>query len=100
MSAGTRSSSSKRKRPRGSAPSSSATSRSAIGLLLADLRERGIVTKVRHLSDGRTVGGIPFTRGSLAYLLRNRFYVGEIDFKREICSGEHPPLLDRGLFEA
>jgi site-specific DNA recombinase len=37
-----------------------------IGLLLADLRERGIVTKVRHLSDGRTVGGIPFTRGALA----------------------------------
>jgi DNA invertase Pin-like site-specific DNA recombinase len=31
----------------------------SIGLLLVDLRERGIVTKVRHLSDGRTVGGIP-----------------------------------------
>jgi site-specific DNA recombinase len=61
----------------------------SIGLLLADLRERGIVTKVRHLSYGRTVGGIPFSRDSLAYLLRNRFYVGEIDFKREICSGEH-----------
>src|SRR3954469_24869254 len=34
----------------------------SIGLLLADLRERGVVTKVRQLSDGRTVGGIPFTR--------------------------------------
>src|ERR1700754_824395 len=33
----------------------------SIGLLLADLRERSIVTKVRHLSDGRTVGGIFFT---------------------------------------
>src|SRR4029077_5309998 len=42
----------------------------SIGLLLADLRERDIVTKVRQLSDGRTVGGIPFTRGPLAYLLR------------------------------
>ena len=46
----------------------------SIGLLLADLRERGVVTRIRHLSDGRTVGGIPFTRGPLAYLLRNRFY--------------------------
>src|SRR6516165_10379253 len=46
----------------------------SIGLLLADLRERGIVTKIRHLSDGRVVGGISFTRGPLAYLLRNRFY--------------------------
>src|SRR5215813_2543227 len=33
----------------------------SIGPLLVDLRERGIVTKIRHLSDGRTVGGIPFT---------------------------------------
>jgi hypothetical protein len=31
----------------------------SIGLLLADLRERGIVIKVRHPSNGRTVGGIP-----------------------------------------
>jgi site-specific DNA recombinase len=72
----------------------------SIGLLLGDLRGRGIVTKIRHLSDGRTVGGIPFTRGPLAYLLRNRFYIGEVDFKGEICPAEHPPILDRDLFEA
>jgi site-specific DNA recombinase len=72
----------------------------SIGLLLADLRERGIVTKVRQLSDGRTIGGIPFTRGPLAYLLRNRFYIGEVVFKGQICRGEHTPILDRGLFEA
>jgi site-specific DNA recombinase len=72
----------------------------SIRLLLADLRERGIVTKVRHLSDGRTVGGIPFTRGPLAYLLRNRFYIGEVVFKDQVCPGEHPPILDRDLFEA
>jgi site-specific DNA recombinase len=50
--------------------------------------------------DGRSVGGIPFTRGPLAYLLRNRFYIGEVDFKGEICPAEHPPILDRDLFEA
>jgi hypothetical protein len=42
----------------------------SIGLLLAHLRERGIVTKVRHLSDGRTIGGIPFT-SSLSDLTAN-----------------------------
>jgi site-specific DNA recombinase len=62
----------------------------SIGLLLADLRERGIVAKVRHLSGGRTLGGIPFSRGSFAYLLRNRFYIGEVDFKGEICPADHP----------
>jgi site-specific DNA recombinase len=72
----------------------------SIGLLLADLRERGIVTKVRQLSGSRTIGGIPFTRGSLAYLLRNRFYIGEVVFGGQICPGEQPPILDRNLFEA
>ncbi len=72
----------------------------SIGRLLVDLRECGIVTKVRYLSDGRTVGGILFTRGPLAYLLRNRFYIGEVVFKGEVCPAEHPPILDRDLFEA
>ena len=33
-------------------------------------------------------------------LLRNRFYIGEVVFRGQICPGEHPPILDRGLFEA
>src|SRR4051794_29619596 len=33
---------------------------SSLNLLMRDLRERGIVTKVRQLKTGKTVGGIPF----------------------------------------
>jgi site-specific DNA recombinase len=47
-----------------------------------------------------TIGGIPFTRGPLAHLLRNRFYIGEVLYKGTICPGEQPPILDRDLFEA
>jgi nucleotide-binding universal stress UspA family protein len=46
------------------------------------------------------VGGIPFTRGPLAHLLRNRFYIGEVTFRGEILKGEQPAILDRDLFEA
>src|SRR5262245_2941181 len=49
----------------------------SLSLLMAELRKQGIVTKVRTLKSGATVGGIPFTRGPLAHLLRNRFYIGE-----------------------
>ena len=42
----------------------------------------------------------PFTRGPLAYLLRNRFYIGEVAFKGEILKGEQPAILDRALFDA
>ena len=48
----------------------------SLNLLMADLRKRNIVTKFRSLKTGQPVGSIPFTRGSLARLLRNRFYVG------------------------
>jgi hypothetical protein len=41
-----------------------------------------------------------FTRGPLAYLLCNRFYIGEVPYKDEICLGEQAPILDRDLFEA
>ena len=72
----------------------------SLNLLMADLRKQGIVTKVRTLKTGATIGGIAFTRGSLAHLLRNRFYVGEVVFKNEILTGEQPPIVDRQLFDA
>ena len=68
--------------------------------VLADLRQRGIVTKLRTLKTGRTAGGIPFTRGPLAYLLRNRFYIGEVVFRGEVFPGEQPAILDHDLFDA
>jgi len=72
----------------------------SLNLLMADLRKRKIVTKVRTLKSGEKVGGIPFTRGPLAYLLRNRFYIGEVTFKGEVLKGEQTPILDNDLFEA
>jgi len=72
----------------------------SLNLLMAELRERKIVTKVRTLKTGETIGGIPFTRGSLAQLLRNRFFIGEITFRGEVLKGEQPAILDRALFDA
>lgn len=72
----------------------------SLNLLMQDLRQQKITTKIRKLSTGRTVGGNPLTRGPLAHLLRNRFYIGEVAFKGEILPGEQPAILDRKLFEA
>jgi site-specific DNA recombinase len=63
-------------------------------------RTRGIVTKVRTLKSGETVGGIASTRGSLAQLLPNRFYIGEVVFKGEVLGGEQVAIVDRDLFDA
>jgi site-specific DNA recombinase len=71
----------------------------SLSLLMADLRSKGVVTKVRTLKTGETVGGIAFTRGPLGYLLRNRFYIGDVTFKGEVLAGEQPAIVDRDLFE-
>jgi site-specific DNA recombinase len=72
----------------------------SLNLLMANLRQDGIVTKVRKLKTGKTIGGIPFTRGPLAHLLRNSFYIGEVRFKGEVLKGEQLPIVDASLFEA
>src|SRR3981189_2935679 len=46
------------------------------------------------------LGGIRFGVGSLAHLLKNRFYISEITYRGEVHRGEHEPILPRDLFEA
>src|SRR6185437_12277384 len=46
----------------------------SLNALMVDLRKRGVLTKARRLRSGAAVGRIPFGRGGLAHLLRNRFY--------------------------
>jgi hypothetical protein len=72
----------------------------SIAPLLGELRKRKIVTTARITKSGRTIGGVPFTRGSLAYVLRNRFYVGQVVYKGEVLPGEQRPIVDRTLFNA
>jgi DNA invertase Pin-like site-specific DNA recombinase len=72
----------------------------SVNRLVLELRESGIRTKIRKLSNGNTRGGVAFTQGPLFYILRNRFYVGEVVYKGEICPGPQPPLIDRVLFDA
>lgn len=65
--------------------------------LVAELDQKGVVTKTRPLA-GKTSGGIPFTYGPLAYLLKNRTYIGETGHKGLWFAGEHAPILDRPTF--
>src|SRR5262245_25853815 len=69
----------------------------SVNRLVLELRARDIRTKIRRLSNGTTRGGVPFTQGPLFYILRNRFYIGEVAYKGEICPGPQPPLVDRGM---
>jgi hypothetical protein len=73
---------------------------SGVNALVRNLKDKDIRTKKRLRATGATHGGIPFERGSLFYLLRNRFYIGEVKYKGEILPGEQPAIMDRQLFDA
>lgn len=73
---------------------------SSIGTLVEELDQKDIRTRRLRLADGRIRGGIRFSIGSLAYLLRNRFYIGEVVYRGATHQGGHPPIVERQLFEA
>jgi DNA invertase Pin-like site-specific DNA recombinase len=68
--------------------------------LVLKLHRDGIVTKQTELKDGRTRGGVAFRKSALAYLLRNRVYVGEVVHKGRYFAGEHQPIVPTELFNA
>jgi site-specific DNA recombinase len=69
---------------------------SGVNAVVRDLKQRNIRTEARLLTTGGTRGGIPFERGALFYLVRNRFYIGEVRYKGD----EQPPIMERALFDA
>jgi site-specific DNA recombinase len=71
-----------------------------VAALREDLKRRGIISKIRvAASSQRQVGGLPFNRGALYYLLRNRVYVGDVVHKGTTHPGEHEPIVERSLFD-
>src|SRR5205807_3537116 len=72
----------------------------SVRALAEDLDRRGIRSKPRRRSTGRAVGGGRFGVGAHAYLLKNRFYIGELVYRGEVHHGEHEPILDSAAVEA
>jgi len=72
----------------------------SVQVLAQDLERSGIRTRERRLANGRVIGGGAFGVGGLAYLLRNRFYLGEVVYRGETFRGDQEPILDSGLFAA
>jgi site-specific DNA recombinase len=67
--------------------------------LTAELDCRKIITKRRDTKVAKYQGGIPFTYGPLAYLLKNKIYIGEMHHGGKWFEGEHEAILDRQTFE-
>ena len=64
------------------------------------LEAEGFRSKQRTTRDGKVLGGQPFNRGALFYLLRNRIYLGLITHKSKTHPGLQLPIVDAALFDA
>lgn len=67
--------------------------------LVQDLDRRGIVTKRRDTKVPKYRGGIPFTYGPLAHVLKNRTYLGEVHHGGKWYPAEHIAILDQKTFD-
>lgn len=72
----------------------------SLGALQQELNAKNVRTKIQMLSNGKKRGGCLMGRGTLAQLLRNRFYIGDVSYKGEINKGDHPPIIERKLFDS
>jgi site-specific DNA recombinase len=67
----------------------------SVGALADELSAAGVRTKVRPYANGRTIGGVSFTRGSLAQLLQNPIFIGKVKHRGELFDGEHNAIIDQ-----
>ena len=68
--------------------------------LQRELREEGIRTRSRQLASGKIIGDVPLTNGPLAYILKNRHYLGELNHRGKSYPGDHAAIVPVDLFEA
>ena len=72
---------------------------SSVHALERELKEDGILSKSWTTLKGRSMGGLPFSRGALFHLLRNPVYLGLIRHKQEVHEGEHQAIVEQALFD-
>ena len=71
----------------------------AVPALADHCEEKGIVNLKIEKEDGTVRGGNPFRPGPLYWLLNNPIYAGKIAHKGKIYDGQHPALIDQGLWD-
>ncbi|MBP3954770.1 recombinase family protein [Gemmata sp. G18] len=68
--------------------------------VVTELERRQWTTKRWATRKGPEQGGKPFDRTNLYNLLTNPLYVGHVRYKDEVHAGEHPAIVDPGVFAA
>ena len=68
-------------------------------LLVKELRLDGVTSKSWVTQSGRVREGKPIDKSLIYKMLNNRIYLGEIKHKEQWYKGEHPPIIDKPLWD-
>jgi len=68
-------------------------------LLVRELRLDGVTSKSWVTQDGNARPGKPIDKGLIYKLLNNRTYLGELRHKELWYQAEHPPIVDKEIWE-
>ena len=90
-----------RRRRRPSSISSDASSNSGSSTrLVKELRLDGVTSKAWTTQEGRVREGKPIDKSLIYKILNNRVYLGGIRHRDQWYPGEHPPIVERKLWDA
>lgn len=68
-------------------------------MLVKELRLDGVTSKSWTTQDGKIREGKLIDKGLIYKLLNNRTYLGELRHKEQWYKAEHPPIIDRDLWD-
>jgi|SRR5579871_1881081 len=71
----------------------------SLAAVVAELAERGWMTKSWKSKRGIRHSGRPFTKASVRLLLTNPTYAGKVHYRGVTYPGEHPAIIDSALWE-
>jgi DNA invertase Pin-like site-specific DNA recombinase len=70
----------------------------SIGALADELAGGNIRSKVRSYGNGRSVGGVHYSKGSLAQLLQNPLFAGKVRHGDNLFDGDHDAIIDTDVW--
>ncbi len=68
-------------------------------MLVKELRLDGVTSKAWTTQDGKVREGKPIDKSLVYKLLNNRTYLGELRHKEQWYPAEHPPIIERELWD-
>lgn len=71
----------------------------SVATLALQLEDGGVRSPKRVSRNGRTIGGLVFSKGALYAILKNRIYVGEVSHCGKHYPGQHEGIIGPELFD-